>query len=269
MGTTNFNDGVPVTPVAGESDLALALDELNTRIADLARLGRDYASLATADQGRVDEFRKDGLRRFYAERRWTFLRPVTTLTCVAGTWQYELPDDFGSLLGPMTFAPNHTARPVELVAEHLIRTRRQTYSSNAVPRFAATRWKSTDQSGGQRMELLLWPTPDAAYVLTYRYAVLPKGLLDGSREYPYGGMQHGLSILYACLAAVERSPLGDRSGAYENEYLKALARSAQIDGQSAPESLGMNGDPGRLDGDGPARLAQVYYMKDGVRYPAE
>lgn len=251
-----------------ESDLSITLDELNTRISEACRYGRTYSSLDATKQDRVDQYRNEGLRQFYAERPWGFLRPISRLNCVVGQWVYDLPDDFGAMVGRLTYEPDYISRPVELRSEELIRARRQTHSTNAVPQFAATRWKGTDQSVGQRMELLLWPTPDSDYVLTYRYAVLPKGLLDGSREYPYGGMAHGQSILYACLMAVERSPLGDRSGTYAEAYARALLKSVEADSRNQPDSLGPNTDGG-LSEDRTTRIARVYYEKDGVRYPAD
>lgn len=246
-----------------EPTLSLTLADLRERVSNFLGTGRTYSSLSSGDAANVDDSIDSGLRRFYSEHDWRFLRPVTSITCVVGTWQYDLPDDFGSMTGPMTFDPNYVARPISMVGESMIRVKRQSFDTSGVPRYGAIRYKSSTQGAGQDQELLLWPTPDVAYVLRYAYTVLPDNLVATTKEYPYGGRQHGQTILEACLAAAEAVPNG-QMGLHETLYQQALARSRRIDAQGAAESLGANCDRSD-DPDAVDRIARVTY--NGVLYP--
>ena len=61
-----------------------------------------------------------------------------------------------------------------------------TYSAH--PIYAATRYKPSDGSAGQRQEILFFPQPDQAFVLSYEYEAY-NGALSDANPYPLGGMQ--------------------------------------------------------------------------------
>lgn len=74
-----------------ESTLTLALSDLRNAITEAMFGGNsDYTTLAAAEQSRVDNILKSGLRQFYQPpavngrvHEWTFLRPTTTLSLQA------------------------------------------------------------------------------------------------------------------------------------------------------------------------------------------
>ena len=83
---------------------------------------------------------------------------------------------------------------------------------------------------GQRFEIMLYPTPDAAYVLNYRKVILPQMLVDTTLTHPYGGMIHAETIEASCVAIVEMQDNDKRGGKRLWDYfLTRLSASIQAD----------------------------------------
>lgn len=157
---------------------------------------------------------------------------------------YNLPDDWGSFIGPLTYRPGTSDLfgPVEVVGEYMIRSRRQANDTYARPQVAAVIPKTFTASTGQRFQISFWPTPDDAYVLTYRYNANPNTLSTG--EYPLGGMRHAETILASCLAVAEsKRAIADGNGQYKQRFMELLAASVSFDANTtAPDYLGINRD---------------------------
>ena len=122
---------------------------------------------------------------------------------VTANGNYDLPDAFGSLDGPITFQPGDLYTDLLIVGEGEIRRRRVVDTTATIPVYAAIRPKSSDGSTGQRFELLIWPTPDASYTLDYAYYLNPDDLTDAN-PYPLGGNAYGECLLASCLAVAEQ-----------------------------------------------------------------
>lgn len=193
-----------------------------------------------------------GLRRFYSppvlpgerySHEWSFLRPAATLTLTADDYQYDLPADFAMLTGPLTFAPGAAVLypPVQIVGEHQIRQRLQRSEASARPSMAAIRVKDPDDTVGTRYEILLWPVPDDAYDLTYRYHINPD-TLDSDTALPFGGQPNAQTVIEACLAAAE--DLQGEPGLHSEAFMERLQASVGHDRKvSAADTLGFNRDP--------------------------
>ena len=90
---------------------------LGTDFAELQKITGDYLNWGrsgwdTATTERLDEVIKSAYRRYLAGRPldgddkghdWTWLTPIRSLTTVADQGDYDLPDDFGAILGPLTW----------------------------------------------------------------------------------------------------------------------------------------------------------------------
>ena len=63
-----------------ESGLSGGFAELQTEVSDYLGLGRTAANLSTADTARVNAILKAGLRRFYGDYDWGFLKVIATMT---------------------------------------------------------------------------------------------------------------------------------------------------------------------------------------------
>jgi len=153
-----------------------------------------------------------------------------------------LPDDFGSLEWPITFALGTGHAHIDDTGESQIRMLRQqnTALTPGRPRQAAVRALRSDGTGGQRWQLMLHPIPDAMYPLGYRYNVLAEKL-SHTALYALGGMFHTQTILEGCLAAVELH-IHRLPGIHAARFQELLARSIAHD-----RNLAMPGTLGNLD----------------------
>ena len=206
----------------------------------------------THDQSQVVEaVLRDGQRIFHnppplpgrsSAHQWSFLKPVATVDTEADEDEYALPSDFGAIDGTLTFDPDEGYRDIELVSENKIRALNQAMSSaTGIPRYAAVRPESSDGSALQTFTLILYPTPDGEYTLTYRYRVMPAPL-SNSNPYPYGGELHSDTLRLACLSAAEFRKTGMHGPAHA-AYLEQVATSIRQDlVATGPDVLGINLD---------------------------
>lgn len=192
-----------------------------------------------------------GLRKFYnaptapGEKtpwNWSFLRPVHTFEFIAGQYIYDLPEDFAMFYGQMIYAPGSAALypPVEIVSERQVMRRLQFNEASTRPRLAAVRPKPPTPGIGTRYELVVWPTPDDAYEVTFRYQFNP-GSLDEEVALPFGGQEHMQTVIEACLAAAEEAT--GEPGVHSQLFLVCLQASVARDkDRHAPDTLGQNTD---------------------------
>ena len=147
---------------------------------------------------------------------------------------YALPDDFGGLIGDMTYDYNNAIHTVTVTGEGEIRRLRQFNNRRGAAEYVASRPLLSDGTGIQKHELLVFPTPEILKTLIYKYRCLPQKLSPG--QVPLGGMQHAETILAACEAAA-----GEIVGKpeYQAKFAERLATSVAIDREAmAPEFLG-------------------------------
>ena len=116
---------------------------------------------------------------------------------------YNLPDDFGALVGNLHFATEENRRQVVIVPLSSILERRSQHDLVQAPQLAAIRYKDSDGSDGQRQEILFWPRPDTYYSLWYTYEAY-SGALSDTYPYPLGGMQLAELYIESCLAVAEQ-----------------------------------------------------------------
>lgn len=258
-----------------ESTLSLGYPDIASEVAKKLGLPTDAADRSAAEIALIDDIMQSGVRQFYFPpilpgeehvHQWSFLKPTTTLATVADDYDYDLPDAFGYIDGELTFAASdNQGGPLKKVGEGQIRVWREAGGDDSgVPSFYAVRPKSaTAGTTGQRWELLLWPTPDAIYTLSYKYAALAGAISTGS-PYPLGGMSHAETVLQSCLAVAEMRDMGVHGPEWEG-FIDRLRTSVSLDRSHAPEYFGFCGDPGivsqersRIDG---------YVSYNSVNYP--
>jgi hypothetical protein len=206
-------------------------------------------------RGEVNEAVRSGLRRFYTppvlpgERwahMWSFLRPLASVNVVAGVSEYDLPDDFAMLDGPLTYgidAYTLCGFDVPLMSEYHVR-RILSLEYEGRPEAAAIRVKQSSD-GQTRWQLVVAPVPNAAYELQYRYQTNP-GLLASGSSVPPGGQPHAQTIIESCLWAADVL-MGAKSSLHALAYMDCLRSSVSHDRvMNAPDTLGRNID--RSDG---------------------
>ncbi len=175
---------------------------------------------------------------------------------ISGQQDYDLPDDYGSLVGSMCFDSSSSGMypPIRLTSEYNIRSLRQNASNSSAPQYVAIRPVANTGATGQRFEAMFYPSPSSNWTLQYKYSVLPNTLSE-SATYPLGGAAHAETILASCLAVAEER-YNDTFAEKRQSYNERLQASMVIDARQAPDFYGYNGDNSR----------SVYGNADSKRY---
>lgn len=235
-----------------ESTLGITYPDLLQSVGRFLGYDLTYNNWTEGERYDVDQSIKAGLNQFYnpppldqnrpTGHRWTFLDPVTTLATVSGTHEYDLPDDYAGVNGDMYYqgasdSLAHVIRHAGLAA--VLRARQQATTGNAKPSIFAVK---TVEPGnvGTRNKLILYPTPDAAYTITYQYTVIPN-MLDANNPYPHGSSNHSETIRRSCLAAADHL-VNSNLGVEYQMFIEALKSSVQRDSAHAPTNFGYNGN---------------------------
>jgi hypothetical protein len=162
-----------------------------------------------------------------------------TPTEIADTSKFDLPDDLGRLVGSLHFPANEYRQSVGIVPIGQLLEMRAINAYTSAPRYAATRYKPSDGAGGQRQEILFFPQPDQAFVMSYEYEAY-SGALSESYPYPLGGMQLAELYIESCLAVAE-SRLDDEIGIHAAQYQALLVDAIARDGKRDARSFGQMG----------------------------
>ena len=151
-----------------------------------------------------------------------------------------LPDDFGGIEGDITFATAEGRPPILIVGEGRIRERRQYDTQADRPQIAAITPYTFTAATGQRWMLSLYPTPDQAYTLGYRYQRL-FDMVAADGDFFWGGLPYGEAIIQACLAVSEQRRTGKR--VYHNTlFMQAISAAVSHDRTTGPQHFGRNID---------------------------
>jgi len=198
---------------------------------------------------------------------WSFLEQTTTIVTAASDYDYTLPGDYGSFVGQhMTWPSGSAYDPPYRTNDTHILLLRQHQTTSGRPECFATRWRAQVKGSNQSQELIFWPTPDAVYTLTYKYAVLTNELSEAN-PYPLGGMRMSQLVLEACRAIGEYKKNQLRGDSW-SVFMAELASAIQMDkGTNTTPTVGMmrggDGGYGRLQR---KRSGTAYYagpMSDG------
>lgn len=208
----------------------------------------NIVALSAAESAQVDLVLDRALQQFYfpapqqmgedqapKQHRWSFLSPVASITTASGDYDYDLPSDFREVVGPLRFAVNAGGSLIAQIPESTIIARLASGEVPAIPLEFAIRAKTQGGSSVQLYELLLSPTPNDVYVLSYTYVRNPSRLSSGS-PYPYGGTEHAETILAACMmVAAEGTDQVDAARATFGERLAASISSDRAKISASPD----------------------------------
>lgn len=196
----------------------------------------------------VDAILQQGYRTFLFHDfgdgpwRWSFLYKWSTLAIsVAGGYDYTMDDDFGGLDGPIKYTTDVSGFNIEETNPHRIAELRQNSNSTGRPYLYALRARSSDQSAGQKFELIFYPTPDASYTLVLPQMVLVNKL-SASYPYPLGGMSVSQAVLECCLWQAELKYYQQVDGPHAIAAQLALKQARNNDLRNTPSTLGYMGD---------------------------
>ena len=253
------------TPSPGDQHIGIQLDEcglgpvsqavtatsLKVEVADYLGYGRNSEGAgdgwSTEEEARLDACILAGRRQFYwpppltgTAHRWSFLRPVASLTTVAEQEDYTLPSDFGGLIGGQLHfdAGDNIWTSIEEIGEGAMLNYRSLDYSVGTPRYAAIVPNDSDGSSAQTWTLQLFPAPNEEFTIKYRYQIVPESV--GS-AYNLGGDAHYETLVASCLAAAERK-YRDGETVQQAYWQERLAASIAFDRKMGPLNYGYNGD---------------------------
>jgi hypothetical protein len=194
----------------------------------------------------IDRCVKGGLRKVYhCGHDWSFLRPVVTLQVDSGKNTVALPDDCGGVEGEVTVSATSTIvwYPVQFTGVgRVYQQQAQCPTTTGRPQLCCVEPALRPTAGqGQRFQLRLWPTADAAYTLKFQYYLNPE-YLSGAFPYLYGGAQHAETFLAAAKATAELDLDDIADGPQQAEFLRLLEVSKDIDRRNKPQVFGYNRD---------------------------
>ena len=223
-----------------ESTLSLRRDDLRKAAAIVLGYGVSADGWDAEQLSMLDYVIADGLREFYypgtegtAEPyEWSFLRKMGTITTSASDYDYTLPDDCAGIIRRMVFTSGaQSGSVIQMVDMDYVRHMRHVEEQqNGIPTVAAVRVVATtvDSSAGQRWEVLLYPTPNAAFKIEYQYPALPNAPSGTANDYVLGGMQHAATIKAMVSAAAERIKAPEQMR-WSQEAARLLAASLEAD----------------------------------------
>lgn len=228
-----------------ESTLSFQLSRLLREAGRKLDYGRDSANWTTEQATDVAEIVDTAQRWVDLPNNgyiWSYMRPTGTLTTEDGEGDYELPGNFGGIVGEsMSLDYDSCINRVVVVPEYMVR-RNRTVDTSGIPRMVALRPKAnTSPATPQRWEAMVWPTPDQEYTITYRYRLLPSALRFDN-EHPYGGLPMMELYLQAVRAAVEqfdKDAAGEEYALFQAMLKEAIAADGRM---YDPDYYGYNGD---------------------------
>jgi|GEM_PF-2332145 len=230
----------------------LDFSELCVEIADMLGLGRDSTEWSTDETSRLGRIVNSGYWQFlyppprpgeHIPHRWRFLTPTTSFDTVVDDYDYDLGTTFGGIEGDLTYAADDGEyHSIQLTGEAEIRQKRQGFSTlTGSPDFAAYRPKNVNQGDAQDWELILFPTPDAVYTITYSGPVTVTEL-SATYPYPLGGQPHQETLLQSCRDKAAQFLNDDSASAEHGLFLERLSASVEWDRRNGPRMLGYNSD---------------------------
>ena len=234
----------------------------------------DWNDWNAETEGLITRIVQQGVMNYYYppvvdgyQHEWTFMRPTASITTAAKQAAYDLPEDFERFDGDLTYDPDKGYGPIRITSEGEIRTLAQQTDYTSTPNRAAARPKGSTGLAAQREEVLLHPTPDSTYKLSFRYHALPRQLGD-TYTFPLGGPAHAEGIAASCVAAAELKKTGGE-GPMATHFKGRLGAMISQDLRRAPRHLGYSGDPhsaSRSRAEARAWLTQESVTYEGTSY---
>jgi len=242
----------------GAATYGITYTQIKTHIADWLGLGRNSEGAGsdwdTSEVYRLDEAIRHGYWRFIynailpgekTAHQWSFMEPTTSFTTTASDYLYDLPGDFGAIIGDILYDNDEDIdRVIKQVSPGYIDRQRAVNDAEGRPIRFAVRPKAYNQTAEQVQEFMLYPTPDDAYDLVYHYNAR-FAELSATNLYALGGQAHRDTILQSCRDVATQffrdSDLALRQREHEM-YLERLQASVEFDRRNSPAFLGYNNE---------------------------
>jgi len=231
-----------------ESSLSIGFVDLEKEVGSFLGYGRTPDNWSAAQETDIDAAVQSGVRQVYYPPavdkstigyEWSWLRPGFTFDIEDGEGDYDLPDDFGRLIGSLYYSANEYRSSITIVSIGRILALRASTGLTGAPYYAATRYKTSDGSDGQRQEILFYPEPDSDWTLYGSYEAY-SGALSDSYPYPLGGMQLAELYIESCLAIAEQR-FNDEIGIHNQKFSALLVDAVARDSKRGARFYGPMG----------------------------
>ena len=180
-----------------------------------------------------------------ASHQWSWMRPTHRFQTADGQRRYTLPLDFEQFIRAIYFdGAEYKSSPITQLPSGRLTQMHNEYSNTGVPTNYALEIEVHDGTTQQQYQLVLHPTPNAAYSLVGPYQVGPTRSLSTARPYFPGGPENRELFIAACLAFAE-SEFRDIKGEKYDNFQSALVAAFGRDYRKQPRNLGQTGGRGR------------------------
>jgi len=169
----------------------------------------------------------------------TSVTEATDSTYELGRHEYDLPTAFEAIEGDLCYEIGQSDYYPPIRQKHDGEIRRLCQDDPYLnrPLYYGIRSVEFDPTVGSRRHLVLYPTPDAAYVLKARMK-LRSTMIDITNQYPVGAESLSQLITEACLAAAERN-YDEQDGKHTKRFMDLLPLAIAADMEmTSPTSLG-------------------------------
>ena len=192
---------------------------------------------------------------------WEFTKQYGKIITVDGVWKYALPADFSFFITRvLEYDSDDSYDPVTECSTGMILDYRAKSTYSGYPlQFALNNLTYNKQVGGG-WEVWLDPVPDAAYILTYQYKVMPQKL-ENDDDIPMGGVELSDSMLEMCLAYAEAYKEGE-PGVHTSIISAIMQGALGLDSKRKPTNLGRE-DTSRGSGRGSNILGSTLTFDNG------
>lgn len=236
------------------ANIAISLDELSIIVANDRGYSRDPKKWTDSQKFVITQVVTSGVAQVYSPPPvngekiapdWTFLKPVTEVSLPAGSQMIRMPDDFGSVDGPIAVKTSTTTGTPWLIYWRNEAWILQLYQPNpqvtGPPKFAAECViRDINPPAGQARGLVFFPIPDQDYILQVKYSIIPERL-SGAQPFPYGGPRYRELFIASCLAFSEQK-FDNARGVMTKRFDEMLLAAVSEDNKNRPQNLGYNGN---------------------------
>lgn len=163
---------------------------------------------------------------------WSFLCVSHQISLSDDTAAYELPDDFVRMQSGFTFGSDGNYNRLAIIEDEQLRSMQSKSYVKGIPRYAAIRARNDRSDEGY--ELAVYPTPDRAFTIEFRYEKLPSEINAGN-QYHLGPAVHSKLLVSACLMEADRTlnpeSISPDGGLQAQQFFRQLSASIAVDRQ--------------------------------------
>lgn len=190
--------------------LRLTYQNLYDRVSHFLSLDPEGTSPTGNDLTLCQDIVQRGLRQFLYpidERtgdywEWSFLRPLHTMNLLDGKWQYQLPEDFSSIITDPTYSDDDNFKQMAKTTPENIMNLRAAGVVDYAPYYYAIVTSDYDPEIGEFDNIWFYPEPDSTYRIQFYYKSDPTKASNAGDFLP-GGVKSTEAILENCLAVAE------------------------------------------------------------------